>query len=138
VTSAAPTLVDVDRRVGRRPCLTMARPRLAAAPRIPAVGPRVTILDRVAVTMPLDPLFSLKALSIYSSLSPRTLRTFVDLPPDEALPGYRVPATGGSTPGRTIDAWLRVAGEKSVCRLCGGRGRPLGYQMVVHHPGVSR
>jgi hypothetical protein len=104
----------------------MARPQLGTAPGIPAVGPRVTILDRVAVTMPLDPLFSLKALSAYSSLSPRTLRTFVDLPPDEALPCYRVPATGGSTPGRTIlvrrsefDAWLeryRSRGRPSLAR----------------------
>jgi hypothetical protein len=50
----------------------------------------VTVIERVTVTVPLDPFMSLKALSAYSSLSVRKLRQLIDRDPADALPAYRV------------------------------------------------
>lgn len=56
--------------------------------RLQARGP---IVERVVVSTMLDPLLSLKALADYSSLGPRTLRQYLELPPEDALPCYRLP-----------------------------------------------
>jgi hypothetical protein len=50
----------------------------------------VTVIERVTVTVPLDPFMSLKALSAYSSLSVRKLRQLIDRDPADALPACRV------------------------------------------------
>jgi hypothetical protein len=76
------------------------------------------MVDNTVVSVPLDPLFSLKGLAGYSSLSPRTLRAFTDLLPDEALPCYRLP--GKILVRRSeFDAWLehyRTRGRPSLAR----------------------
>ncbi len=84
-----------------------------------AVGQiRGILAERVIVSTPLDPFLSLKALSTYSSLSLRTLRTFVELPPDRALPCFRLP---GKILVRKsdFDRWLeryRSRGRPSLVR----------------------
>jgi hypothetical protein len=74
--------------------------------------------ERVVVSTPLDPLLSLRALAGYSSLSPRTLRGFIDLPPTEALPCYRLP--GKVLVRRSdFDRWIeryRSRGRPSLAR----------------------
>jgi hypothetical protein len=70
--------------------------------------------DRVAVSIPLDPLLSLKALAAYSSLSVRTLRGFTELAPDQALPCFRLPGKVLVRRGE-FDRWI----EQYRCR-----GRP--------------
>lgn len=84
-----------------------------------AVGQvRGVLAERVVVSVALDPFLSLKALSGYSGLSVRTLRAFVDLPPGEALPCYRLP--GKILVRRSeFDAWMdhyRSRGRPSLAR----------------------
>jgi hypothetical protein len=50
---------------------------------------RGILADQVAVSIPLDPYLSLRALAGYSSLSIRRLRTLLD-DPGNPLPAYRV------------------------------------------------
>ena len=75
---------------------------------------RGVVAERVIISTPLDPFLGLRALAGYSGLSVRTLRTYLDLPPREALPCYRV---GGKILVRRseFDGW--VAGFRR-------RGRP--------------
>ena len=79
---------------------------------------RGVFAQKVVVSIPLDPFLSIKALAAYSSLSPRTLHAFIDLPPTEALPCYRLP--GKVLVRRSeFDAWLerfRSRGRPSVER----------------------
>ena len=81
---------------------------------------RGVVAERVVISTPLDPFLSLRALAAYSGLSVRTLRTYLDLAPREALPCYRV---GGKILVRRseFDAW--VAGFRR-------RGRPAVDQIV--------
>jgi len=85
---------------------------------VPLAQIRGVLAERVVVSTPLDPFLSLKALSQYSSLSVRTLRHFVDLPPEKALPSYRLP--GKLLVRRSeFDAWLeqyRSWGRPSLTR----------------------
>lgn len=62
------------------------------------------VLDRVEVTIPLDPYFTLAALSQYSGLANRTLRKWM-ADPMRPLPVYRV---GGKLLVRVseFDAWV--------------------------------
>lgn len=53
---------------------------------------RGVVVERVVVSVPLDPFLSLRAASQYLGLSIKTLRRAVNGPPDEALPCYRVGA----------------------------------------------
>ena len=76
----------------------------------PASGKRVAqvrgvLAERVIVSTALDPFLGLKALAAYSSLSVRTLRTFVTAP-EHPLPHYRI---GGRLLVRVseYDAWTR-------------------------------
>jgi hypothetical protein len=56
-----------------------------------ADSPRLVIVDALALTTPLDPYLSLKALADYSGLSVRTLRKLlIRVPPTQALPCYRL------------------------------------------------
>jgi hypothetical protein len=66
---------------------------------------RGVLADQVAVSIPLDPYLSLRALAGYSGLSIRTLRAYLNLPPDQALPCYRV-GTKILVRRSTFDAWL--------------------------------
>jgi len=50
---------------------------------------RVRVVNRITVTVPLDPYLSLKALAGYSGLSVRTLRGYLT-DPVHPLPHYRV------------------------------------------------
>jgi len=54
---------------------------------------------RVVLSTALDPFLSLTALASYSGLSVRTLRDYLALPPDQALPAYYLPgrARGGTS-----------------------------------------
>ena len=67
---------------------------------------RGVVAERVVVSSPLDPFLSLKALADYAGLSVRTLRTYLDLLPDQALPCYRI---GGKILVRrsAFDAWMQ-------------------------------
>lgn len=56
--------------------------------------PSELVTERVVIATEFDPFFSLRTLSTYAGLSVRTLRQYLDLPPDQALPCYRV---GGKT-----------------------------------------
>jgi hypothetical protein len=75
---------------------------------------RGVLADQVVVSIPLDPYLSLRALAGYSGLSIRTLRAYLNLPPDQALPCYRV-RTKILVRRSTFDAWLEQYGS---------RGRP--------------
>ena len=48
------------------------------------------LVERVAVSVSLDPFMSLKALAVYSDLSVRKLRQLIDRDAADALPAYRV------------------------------------------------
>jgi hypothetical protein len=78
----------------------------------------VAVVERVVITTTLDPLLSLKALAGYASLSVRTLRGFIELPPDHALPCYRL--RGKVLVRRSeFDAWIeryRTRGRPSLTR----------------------
>src|SRR2546427_13018207 len=95
-------------------------PAIPVAPR-PAVpvGIRGILPERVVLSTILDPYLPLKALASYSGLSVRTLRTFIDRSPAEALPCYRV--TGGKILVRRseFELWLaqyRSQGRPSLTR----------------------
>ena len=82
-------------------------------------GIRGFVPERIVISTVLDPYLSLKALATYSGLSTRTLRGFIDRPPAEALPCYRV--TGGKLLVRRseFDAWMaqyRAQGRPSLAR----------------------
>ena len=66
---------------------------------------RGPVVGQVVVSTQLDPLLSLRALADHSGLSVRTLRRYLRLPPDEALPCYR---TAGKILVRRseFDAWI--------------------------------
>ena len=79
-----------------------------------AVGQvRGVLAERVAVSVPLDPFLSLRALSVYADLSARTLRAHL-YAPSHPLPHYRV---GGKILVRRseFDAWIAAYRQ---------RGRP--------------
>jgi hypothetical protein len=80
--------------------------------------PRGPIVERVVVSTTLDPLLSLKALAAYSSIAPRTLRQYLELAPEDALPCYRLP--GKILVKRSeFDAWIaryRSRGRPSLVR----------------------
>jgi excisionase family DNA binding protein len=75
-------------------------PSAQAVAAISAVQP-----EHVIVSTGLDPFLPLRAVAAYSGLSVRTLRQYLDLPPDQALPCYRV---GGKILVRRseFDAWM--------------------------------
>jgi hypothetical protein len=79
---------------------------------------RGVLAERIVVSIPLDPFLSLRTLATYSGLSTRTLRRFVELPLDEALPCYRLP--GKVLVRRSeFDAWIeryRSRGRPSLER----------------------
>jgi hypothetical protein len=66
---------------------------------------RDVLAEHVVVSTALDPFFPLRALATYAGLSVRTLRQYLDLPPHQALPCYRV---GGKILVRRseFDAWV--------------------------------
>lgn len=83
-----------------------------------SVGIRGFLPERIVVSTVLDPYLPLRALASYSGLSTRTLRTYLDKPPAEALPCYRV---GGKLLVRRseFDAWIaqyRAQGRPSLAR----------------------
>ena len=85
----------------------------------PPIGQvRGVLAERVVVSTPLDPFLSLRALAAYSGLGVRTLRTYMELAPDEALPCYRLP--GKILVRRSeFDRWIeryRAAGRPSLTR----------------------
>jgi hypothetical protein len=86
----------------------MSEPRQARGP----------IVERVVVSTTLDPLLSLKALAAYSSIAPRTLRQYLELAPEDALPCYRLP--GKILVRRSeFDGWIaryRSRGRPSLVR----------------------
>ena len=66
---------------------------------------RGLVPERVVITTELDPFLPLRSLAAYAGLSVRPLRQYLDLPPDHALPCYRV---GGKILVRRseFDAWV--------------------------------
>lgn len=79
---------------------------------------RGVLAERIVISTWLDPFLSLRALATYSGLSVRTLRAYLDLPPDEALPCFRLP-------GKVVvrkseyDTWIqrfRTRGRPSLVR----------------------
>jgi hypothetical protein len=76
--------------------LSLARrsPRIGRLQGTEVAQVRGVLAERVAVSTKLDPYMPLKALASYTGLSTRTLRQYINLPPDEALPCYRLPGGG--------------------------------------------
>jgi excisionase family DNA binding protein len=72
----------------------------------------------VVLSTTLDPFFSLTAAAAYIGLSVRTLRAFIAMAPDQALPCYRLP--GKILVRRSeLDAWLtqfRSRGRPSLVK----------------------
>lgn len=69
--------------------------------------------------IPHDGYLNLRALAVYSGLSERTLRNFLSLPPQLALPAYR-PGRRVLVLKREFDAWFaqyRVRGKPIVDRV---------------------
>ena len=66
---------------------------------------RGLVPERLVITTELDPFLPLRTLAAYAGLSVRTLRQYLELPPDQALPCYRV---GGKILVRRseFDAWV--------------------------------
>jgi hypothetical protein len=94
------------------------------SPRGPGVGQvRGVLAERVVISTSLDPFLSLRALAVYAGLSTRTLRGYVDLPPDEALPCYRLP-------GKVVvrkseyDAWIQRFRARGRPGPAGSRADP--------------
>ena len=79
------------------------------------------------VSTVLDPYLSLRALASYSGLSVRTLRSFIDRPPDQALPCYRVSAKLLVRKSE-FDQWMKQFGPY--------RGRP-SLTQAIHELGLS-
>jgi hypothetical protein len=79
---------------------------------------RGVLAERVVLSTPGDPWLSLKAAAAHTCLSVRTLRKMIKLPPDEALPCYRLP--GKVLLRRSeVDSWLaqyRSRGRPSLVR----------------------
>jgi hypothetical protein len=118
------------------PVTTVTMPETVTKPRRGAREPRDeqqisqvrgVIAQRVVVSIPLDPFLSLKALAAYSSISRSTLKEFINLPPTEAPPCYRLP--GKILVRRSeFDAWIeraRSRGRPSVERAMRELGLPL-------------
>ena len=81
---------------------------------------RGVLAEHVIVSTPLDPFLSLKALSVYSGLSVRTLRAYL-ADPAHPLPCYRV---GGKILVRQgeFDTWIaayRTTGRVDVDTIVG-------------------
>jgi hypothetical protein len=74
----------------------------------------VTVIERVTVTVPLDPFMSLKALSAYSSLSVQKLRQLIDRDP---------PMLSRPTESMTA-CWSGAPSLMSGCRRYRVSGRP--------------
>src|SRR5256885_12554310 len=94
-------------------------------------GPEVrgVSADQVVAGIETDTFLSLKALAGYSSLSVRTLRHFIyELPPEQALPCYRLP--GKLLVRRSeFDSWLaryRSRGRPSLVKALRELGLPHG------------
>jgi excisionase family DNA binding protein len=80
--------------------------------------PGELVPERVVIATEFDPFLSLRTLSAYAGLSVRTLRQYLDLAPDQALPCYRV---GGKILVRRsqFDAWIeqyRTRGRPGLVR----------------------
>jgi len=95
----------------------------------PVAKVRGVLTQRAITGIETDPFLSLKALAGYSSLSVRTLRHFIDeLPPEQALPCYRLP--GKLLVRRSeFDAWLeryRSRGRPSLVKALRELGLPHG------------
>ena len=95
----------------------------APLPGIPVTHVRGVLAERVVISTELDPYMPLSAVAKYSGLSKRKIEQFIALPPDEALPCYRLP--GGTRPGKVLvrrsefDAWIaqyRSRGRPSLAR----------------------
>jgi excisionase family DNA binding protein len=90
----------------------------AARPSHPVTQVRGVMVEQMVVSSALDPFLSLRALAAYSGLSVRKLRDYLELPPDQALPCYRV---GGKILVRRseFDAWMeryRSRGRPELAR----------------------
>jgi len=87
----------VARRIGGQSGATGVKP--------PGEFEKIRVVEGVAVTLPLDPYLSLKALASYSGLSVRKLREALT-DPRHPLPCYRV---GGKLLVRlsAFDSWMR-------------------------------
>jgi len=109
--------------MGRRLVASASADSLTKTRGAEPVGPaRFLVLERVAITTELDPFLPLRALAVYAGLSVRTLRQYLDFPPDQALPCYRV---GGKILVRRsqFDAWIaqyQTRGRPALSRALQG------------------
>ncbi len=81
--------------------------------------PRLVMVDSLALTTPLDPYLSLRALSAYSGCSVRWLRDRLT-DPSHPLPAYRLPGGKILVRRSEFDAWLahyRRVGQADVERI---------------------
>ncbi|MBI4271555.1 MAG: hypothetical protein HY615_14565 [Candidatus Rokubacteria bacterium] len=93
---------------------------MRSATRAQPVQIRGVLPERVVLSTLLDPYLSLKALAAYSSLSTRTLRSFINRPPAEALPCYRVTEGKLLVRRSEFDAFIaqyRAQGKPSLARV---------------------
>src|SRR5256712_9528093 len=92
--------------MGRRFVRSTSAAALTKAAEPEADGPsRRLVSEQVVVVTDLDPFLPLRSLAAYAGLSVRTIRQYLGLPPDQALPCYRV---GGKILVRRseFDAWV--------------------------------
>jgi hypothetical protein len=80
------------------------------------VTPTEVLNDGIGIA--LDPYLTLKKLAEYSGIARRTLRQYLELPPQDALPCYRLP---GKILVRAseFDAWIaqyRTRGRPNVAK----------------------
>lgn len=92
--------------MGRRSVRSNTSSALVRSGRPEADDPSSRLVsERVVIATDLDPFLPLRAVAAYAGLSVRTLRQYLELPPDQALPCYRV---GGKILIRRseFDAWI--------------------------------
>jgi excisionase family DNA binding protein len=87
---------------------------------------RGVLAERVVVSTNLDPFLSVAAAANYLDLSSRTIRGYLEMPPDEALPCYRLPGGGKIVIRRSeLDHWMqqfRARGRPSLVRAMAAVG----------------
>lgn len=103
-------------------------PDIRAAPQVGQERPRLAVIEGVAITTPLDPYLTLRALADYSGCSVRWLRDrLVDA--HHALPCFRLPGGKVLVRRSDFDGWVsryRAVGRADMDQVVSDVLRGLG------------